>query len=372
MELYAHIPFCKARCAYCDFFSTTEGSSARKPYLSALIREAGLAASAFGDRRIDTVYIGGGTPSLLETDEIALLAGSLARLFPRFSPREFTVECNPESATAEKFAAWREHGADRISMGIQTLSDGCLKAMGRLHTAAEGLEKLTLAGKFFPRVSCDIIVGLPTDSVRSVREEVKRVSELAGHVSVYQLTLAEGTRLAADAEAGRISLPSDDETADLAEAAADALEEEGLSRYEVSNFARRGEESLHNLGYWTREEYIGLGASAHSFFGASAESARRDGTRVSNVSDLAGYAEGVNGAESFFELPRASRERVTGKDAEDEEIMLGLRTSRGIAAELLSGRDAASVRDLLEYERGRVRLTRRGFAVMNSVLTRLL
>ena len=257
-------------------------------------------------------------------------------------------------------------------MGIQTLSDGCLKAIGRLHTAAEGLEKLALAGKFFPRVSCDIIVGLPTDSVRSVREEVKRVSELAGHVSVYQLTLAEGTRLAADAEAGRISLPSDDETADLAEAAADALEEEGFSRYEVSNFARRGEESLHNLGYWTREEYIGLGASAHSFFGASEKSARRDGTRVSNVSDLAGYAEGVNGAESFFDLPRASRERVTGKAAEDEEIMLGLRTSRGIAAELLSGRDAASVRDFLEYERGRVRLTRRGLAVMNSVLTRLL
>ena len=208
--------------------------------------------------------------------------------------------------------------------------------------------------------------------MRSVREEAKRVSELAGHVSVYQLTLAEGTRLAADAGAGRISLPSDDETADLAEAAADALEEEGFSRYEVSNFARRGEESLHNLGYWTREEYIGLGASAHSFFGASEKSARRDGTRVSNVSDLAGYAKGVNGAESFFELPRASRERVMGKDAEDEEIMLGLRTSRGIAAELLSGRDAASVRDFLEYERGKVRLTRRGLAVMNSVLTRLL
>lgn len=374
MEIYVHIPFCKRKCAYCDFASYAGVTSAvRERYLAALAKEITLAGEAFADRRIDTVYIGGGTPSLLDVGETAALLDALDRSFPFFSPVEITTEVNPESVSADKLAAYAAAGINRISMGVQSLDDRNLVAAGRLHDASAALDALSLAGKYFDNLSCDFIIGLPFDTDASVRGELATAAELAKHVSVYELTLEEGTPLSASVARGETVLPSDDLTAEFLEIATDVLAERGLHRYEVSNFARRGYESRHNLGYWTREEYIGLGAAAHSFFGESADTAKAKGTRVASARRLSEYVEGTERAHDFHDLPRMYRETVEGEDAVREEIMLGLRTSAGVGRGLLEGRIAERTAAFFEDAgEGRVRLNRRGLAVMNSVLAEIL
>ena len=373
MEIYIHIPFCKRKCAYCDFASYAGVSpEGRSDYIAALKKEIRLAGEKFRDRRIDTVYIGGGTPSLLSGDETADITDSLAAAFPLFSPEEFTIEVNPESTDGDKLKSYRAAGINRVSMGVQSLDDRNLVAAGRLHNAEEALEKLRLAGEVFDNVSCDFIIGLPFDTPEAVVRELNAAA-LAKHISVYELTLEEGTPLALSAARGETVLPSDDGVAELLETAVDALAAKGLGRYEVSNFARTGYESRHNFGYWTREEYVGLGAAAHSFFGESADSAKARGIRVSNPRSLAEYVAGTAGAESFDSLPRASKERVEGREAEDEEIMLGLRTLRGVDGQILRGRITPAVARFFESAgEGRLRLTRDGLAVMNSVLAEIL
>lgn len=374
MEIYVHIPFCKRKCAYCDFASYAGTSPAdRSGYLAALGKEIALGGEKFRDRHIDTVYIGGGTPSLLEGNEIGRLTESLAAEFPHFSPEEVTIEVNPESVSAEKLEAYRAAGVNRISMGVQSLDDDNLAAVGRLHGAEEALAKLALAGRYFDNVSCDFIIGLPFDTPEKVKSELEAAAGLVKHVSVYELTLESGTPLALAAERGDVALPSDDETADLLECAVDVLAGNGLERYEVSNFARKGYASRHNFGYWTREEYIGFGAAAHSFFGRSAENAKRWGRRVANARSLSEYVAGVANAGKFDDLPRACSETVTGDEAQKEAIMLGLRTVRGIDGKMLEGRITPEVSPFFESAgEGRLRLTRRGFAVMNSVLAEIL
>lgn len=374
MEIYLHIPFCKRKCAYCDFASYAGVNAATvERYLSALTKEIRLAGEAFSDRCIDTVYIGGGTPSLLDGRRVAALTDELDRAFPLFSPVEITIEVNPESVTADKLADYRAAGINRISAGVQSLDDGNLVAVGRLHDAATALGALSLVGRYFDNLSCDFIIGLPFDTPDSVRRELATAAEMVRHVSVYELTLEEGTPLAVAASRREIALPSDDLTAEFLEIATDVLADKGFGRYEVSNFARKGFESRHNLGYWTREEYAGLGAAAHSFFGESAEGAKRRATRTANFRSLAEYAAGAEGARSFDELPRASRETVEGEEAEKEEIMLGLRTSAGVKKTLLDGRITDNVAPFFEDAgEGRTRLTRRGLAVMNSVLAEIL
>lgn len=374
MEIYIHIPFCKRKCAYCDFASYAGVSpEGRRDYIAALKKEIRLAGEKFRDRRIDTVYIGGGTPSLLSGDETADITDSLAAAFPLFSPEEFTIEVNPESTDGDKLKSYRAAGINRVSMGVQSLDDRNLVAAGRLHNAEEALEKLRLAGEVFDNVSCDFIIGLPFDTPEAVVRELNAAAALVKHISVYELTLEEGTPLALSAARGETVLPSDDGVAELLETAVDALAAKGLGRYEVSNFARTGYESRHNFGYWTREECVGLGAAAHSFFGESADSEKARGIRVSNPRSLAEYVAGTAGAESFDSLPRASKERVEGREAEDEEIMLGLRTLRGVDEQILRGRITPPVARFFESAgEGRLRLTRDGLAVMNSVLAEIL
>lgn len=374
MEIYIHIPFCKRKCAYCDFASYAGVSpERRRDYIGALKKEIRLAGEKFRDRRIDTAYIGGGTPSLLSGEDIADITDSLSAAFPLFSPVEFTIEVNPESTDGDKLKAFRAAGINRVSMGVQSLDDRNLVAAGRLHNAEEALKKLRLAREIFDNVSCDFIIGLPFDTPETVVRELNAASALVKHVSVYELTLEEGTPLALSAARGETVLPSDDCVAELLETAVDALAAKEFRRYEVSNFARTGYESRHNRGYWTREEYVGLGAAAHSFFGERAESARARGIRVSNPRTLAEYVAGVQGAERFDGLLRATTETVEGREAADEEIMLGLRTSRGVDGEALRGRITPSVARFFESAgEGRLRLTRGGLAVMNSVLAEIL
>lgn len=374
MELYLHFPFCKKKCAYCDFTSYANcGEALVFSYLTALKREIRFAGERFPEARIDTVYLGGGTPSLMSAKDIAGVFGTLSASFPYYAPEEVSVEVNPESASDDVLSAFRDAGVNRVSMGVQSLSDDNLRSVGRVHDAATARAAAARIAKKFDNFSLDIIVGLPYDTPQIVRDEVREVGALAPHVSVYELTLEEGTPLAAAAEEGRVWLPDDDEIAEYMETATDTLAECGLERYEVSNFARRGFECRHNLGYWTREEYLGLGAGAHSLVKTA-----RDGAplaaeiRFASPKDLNAYIGGVNCVESFDDVPRVEMSVLSPADVRTELVMLGLRTREGVDESLLKDRDLSRVESFLEREGGRVRLTRRGVAVMNSVLAEMI
>lgn len=374
MELYLHFPFCKKKCAYCDFTSYANcGEALVFSYLTALKREIRFAGERFPEARIDTVYLGGGTPSLMSAKDIAGVFGTLSASFPHYAPEEVSVEVNPESASDDVLSAFRDAGVNRVSMGVQSLSDDNLRSVGRVHDAATARAAAARIAKKFDNFSLDIIVGLPYDTPQLVRDEVREAGGLAPHVSVYELTLEEGTPLAAAAEEGRVWLPDDDEIADYMETATDALAECGLERYEVSNFARRGFECRHNLGYWTREEYLGLGAGAHSLVKTARESAplARE-IRFASPKDLNAYIGGVNCVESFDDVPRVEMSVLSPADVRTELVMLGLRTREGVDESLLKDRDLSRVESFLEREGGRVRLTRRGVAVMNSVLAEMI
>lgn len=374
MLLYVHFPFCRSKCAYCDFTSYAGCSEALVfSYLTALKREISFAAERFPNAKIDTVYLGGGTPSLMSARQIENLFSHMAKSFKAYSPSEVSAEVNPESATEEKLSALRDAGVNRISMGVQSFSDDNLRSVGRIHTADEARAATRRVAGIFDNFSLDFIIGLPYDTEKNVKEELDEAGSLAPHVSVYELTLEEGTPLARAAAEDRVWLPSDDETAEYLSLAVDTLARHGLDRYEVSNFALKGRECRHNRGYWTREEYIGLGAGAHSLVKTT-----KDGKplpaeiRFSSPKDLNAYIGGINCVESFDDVPRAEMSVLSAAEIRAEEIMLGLRTREGIDERLLDGRDTSRVESFFVKENGRVRLTERGVEVMNSVLTEIL
>lgn len=374
MLLYIHFPFCASKCAYCDFTSYAGCDEALVfSYLTALKREITFAGERFPNARIDTVYLGGGTPSLLSPRRIENLFAHIAKSFRGYSPGEVSAEVNPDSATEDRLAAFAAAGVNRLSMGVQSFSDDNLRRTGRIHTADGAREAVARAKKYFDNISLDFIVGLPYDTADTVKSELDEAGGLVPHVSVYELTLEERTPLARDAEEGKVWLPDDDETAEYLEIAVDTLAEHGLERYEVSNFARRGAECRHNCGYWTREEYIGLGAGAHSLVKSAADGSPLSAEiRFASPKDVNAYIGGVNCVETFDDVPRVEMSVLSESEIRAEEIMLGLRTREGICEELLAGWDTSRVESFLTRENGRVRLTRHGLAVMNSVLAELI
>ena len=374
MLLYIHFPFCRSKCSYCDFTSYAGCSDALVfSYLTALKREIEFAGRRFENAAVDTVYLGGGTPSLLSPKQIADLFGKIRGSFPCYAPVEVSAEVNPESASDEVLAAFADAGVNRISMGVQCFSDDNLRSVGRIHTADAARRAAERIARRFDNFSLDFILGLPYDTEELVRTELAEAACLAPHVSAYELTLEEGTPLAAAAEEGRVWLPSDDEVAEYLEIAADTLAAAGLERYEVSNFARRGFECRHNSGYWTREEYVGLGAGAHSLVRQAEDGSPLPAEiRFASPRDLNAYIGGVNCVDCFDDIPRVQMSVLTPAEIRAEEIMLGLRTREGVPENLLEGRDLSRVGDFLARESGRVRLTRGGLAVMNSVLAEIL
>ena len=374
MLLYIHFPFCRSKCAYCDFTSYAGCSEALVfSYLTALKREIEFAGRRFENAAVDTVYLGGGTPSLLSPRQIEGLFGKIRKSFAHYSPSEVSAEVNPESASDDVLAAFADAGVNRISMGVQSFSDDNLRSIGRIHTADAARRAAERIARRFDNFSIDFILGLPYDTEELVRTELEEAAKTAPHVSAYELTLEAGTPLAAAAEEGRVWLPSDDEVAEYLEIAADTLAAAGLERYEVSNFARRGFECRHNSGYWTREEYVGLGAGAHSLVRQAEDGSPLPAEiRFASPRDLNAYIGGVNCVESFDDIPRVQMSVLTPAEIRAEEIMLGLRTREGVPENLLQGRDLSRVADFLARESGRVRLTRRGLAVMNSVLAEIL
>ena len=264
--IYVHWPFCKAKCPYCDFNSHVrhEGVDARS-FAKALGTELTWFAARTPGRTVTSIFFGGGTPSLMPPEAVGHVLETIASLWSVSPDVEITLEANPTSIEAENFRGYRAAGVDRVSVGVQALNDEDLKALGRQHSSEEAIAAFRLAAKIFPRVSFDMIYARPNQTPEQWRAELTRaLAEQQGHMSLYQLTIEPGTAYFDLYERGRLVTPTDDRAADLYDLTQELTEKAGLPTYEISNHARPGQESRHNLLYWRYGEYAGVGPGAHS------------------------------------------------------------------------------------------------------------
>jgi oxygen-independent coproporphyrinogen-3 oxidase len=336
--LYLHIPFCSAICPYCDFSVLKAGAPARKRFVEHLVAEAVLAAREWRDPRpFDTVYFGGGTPSLLPAEDIERVLGACRSRLAFATPAPWIfLEANPEDVTPEACAAWRRLGVRTLSLGVQSFSDEALRFLGRRHSADESraaVETAQAAG--FETVSVDLIFGLPGQTVEAWRRELAAAVALGpGHLSCYQLTIHPGTRFGVSAARGQLSELPEEEQAVLFEMTHTFLADAGFSAYEASNFARsRDHESRHNRKYWDHTPYLGLGPSAHSLAAADAgdvPAARRWWNDRRTPRWESRVAAG--------ERPVEGEEFLGPKALATEAVMLGLRTTAGIDLDAFTAR----------------------------------
>ncbi|WP_281540068.1 radical SAM family heme chaperone HemW [Selenomonas noxia] len=320
--IYAHIPYCVKKCAYCDFISAAVGTNEAEmeDYAAALraeiLREAPPLRARFGDAA--TIYIGGGTPTVLPA---ALLAGIIETIREAAgTPAECTVEANPGTVDEDDLTQLRAAGADRLSLGVQSFDDRLLRVIGRIHTAAEARAAFHAArAAGFRNISIDLMYGLPTQTLADLKHSVAAALALAPeHISVYGLIVEEGTPFAAAEAAGRLALPSEDAAEEMYDFLTEELPARGYRRYEISNFARAGFESRHNLGYWQNVPYLGVGAAAHGYV---------DGVRWGNETDTRAYIRGVRAGENVRIPEDGERTETT---AMEEYAFLALRTAEGI------------------------------------------
>lgn len=358
--IYIHIPFCVKKCAYCDFVSYPNMEEHIDAYITALTEEM----KQYKDTKADTVFIGGGTPSLLNPNQTEKLTRAVFDNFKLCGNYEFTMEANPGTLDDDRIAAMLKGGINRVSVGVQSFNDTELKAIGRIHdarTAYGTVLKLHKAG--FNNINIDLMTGLPGQTLESLKRTLDRAMSLpVTHISAYSLIIEDGTPLEKAYSTGRITLPGEDADREMYSYTFDFLASKGFNRYEISNFAKKSFECEHNIKYWTFKPYIGLGVAAHSFDG---------NTRSCNSSNIKDYMEGID-----REVTRLSRQ-----DRISEFIITGLRMDRGIDTgdfkrtfnediESLYGKELKKFisLDLMKYENGFYSLTSKGVDISNSVL----
>jgi oxygen-independent coproporphyrinogen-3 oxidase len=358
--LYIHVPFCIRKCVYCDFPSIPFDRALSESYVEALIQEIRLRAGG----RLGTVYMGGGTPTVLSVEALGEVFRAIREGFDLEPDAEITVEANPGTLDEAKIGALLGLGANRISVGVQSFKDRELSVLGRLHTALQAERTLkALKGENF---SIDLIYGIPGQGLEDWRYSVSRALSFGPeHVSAYELTPEEGTPLFRMLKGGVLRLPDEEEVIGMMGYAIDALGSAGYGHYEISSYALPGRASRHNLNYWERGEYVGLGPGAHSFVGKR---------RWKNTEDVLKYI----GLLSAGTLPREEETEVTPEEALRERVFLGLRKTEGIdlkgpglAALAEASRELAGD-GFLEVDGGRLRLTRKGLLLYNQVMVRLL
>ena len=379
--LYLHIPFCRQKCAYCDFDSYAGVEALQVPYLRALRHEMSACADAVGTparsspARARTLYVGGGTPTVLRAPDLAALIEEARRAFALPPGAEVTVEANPGTVDAPALRHLRRAGANRLSLGVQSLDDRLLRLLGRVHTAREAIAAVRDArAAGFENLSLDLMLGLPQQTLADWQESLLRARDLAPeHLSLYALTLEEGTPLARCVTEGAIPAPDDDLAAEMYEWAEEALAEAGYVHYEISNWARPGLSCQHNLIYWRNEPYLGLGAGAHSWWGQE---------RRANVRHPAEYIRAI----SAHGTAVAEVEAIDRRIEMSETMIMGLRLLQegvsferferrfGLGMEEVYGREIAGLaaRGLLERTSQGVRLARRGRLLGNQVFVEFL
>ncbi len=386
LAIYVHWPFCEKKCPYCDFNSHVRAHVDQTRWRKALLRELGHMADRTDGYRVGSIFFGGGTPSLMPPDTVAAVIAGTKQLWPVDADVEITLEANPSSVEAGRFAGYRRAGVNRVSLGVQALDEAALRFLGRLHNASEALAALEVARQTFDRYSFDLIYARPGQSLESWRDELSRALAFhGGHVSLYQLTIEQDTAFYRRHARGEFSLPDEDLAADLFELSDEITKKAWLFAYEVSNYARKGEACRHNLTYWQAGHYVGVGPGAHG--------------RLPVGMTGSEYLKGEALATAQEKRPELWLERVEsqghGTIAEErisvttracEAVMMSLRLRDGsdkalfaerIGAPLASFVDRAALADLvalgfLEDSPHYLRTTNRGRLLLNSLTGRLL
>jgi oxygen-independent coproporphyrinogen-3 oxidase len=360
LGLYVHLPFCRVHCTYCPFAVSTD-IRLQNQYTDALIAE--IEARSDGER-VDSIFFGGGTPSRTSRENLERVVSKLRQRFAIDNGAEFSIEANPEDVDEDAIAFWRSLGVNRISIGVQSFHDDELRPLGRVHGRAQALEAVRAAAASGVRTSLDLILGLPRQTAERFEETLETaIATGAGHVSLYMLDLEEGTALARQVDDERVTLPDDDLVANLYALAVERFAEAGLAQYEISNFARPGEECRHNLRYWRREHYLGFGIGAHSFIGDR---------RFANTRDIQRYIAGDREPEFAEVLGEGEVRRET--------IFLRLRQAEGInyedvvrlcGAEGIAWMDRGLSDGWLRRVENRVAFTTSGFLLSNEYMSQL-
>lgn len=371
---YLHIPFCDHICFYCDFNKVFLEGQPVDEYVDMVIQEMAIMKERHPNEKVETFYIGGGTPTTLTASQMEKLLIGIQTYFPMEKGSEFTVEANPESISFDKFKVMKEYGVNRISMGVQSFNDAILKKIGRIHTSDQVYECVKMAQKAgFDNMSIDLIFRLPTQTLADFSETLDRALELdLPHYSVYSLILENKTIFYNLMRQGKLPLPSEDEEADMYALVMERMAKAGREHYEISNYAKPGYQSQHNLAYWRNENYFGFGAGAHGYI---------EGKRYSNNGPIQHYLEPLRKKES----PILYQKELTPLNVIEEELMLGLRKMKGVNRSHFQQKfnepvekyyadeiESLIKRELLMVEDDFLRLTQKGKYLGNEVFQKFL
>lgn len=375
ISLYIHIPLCVKKCAYCDFASFAGRMEQRGRYVQAVCREIRAQAAFFGRRRVGTVFLGGGTPTLLTDDQVREILDTVRGRFDLAADAEITMEGNPGTLTLENLRAYRRSGVNRLSLGVQSLDDGLLRAIGRIHTSEEAAQAVRMAREAgFGNLNLDLMLGLPGQTPAQWKATLEGAIALGpDHLSCYGLILEEGTPLYASVQAGTCApLPDEDAMEAMDALTAQLTRAAGYAQYEVSNYAKPGKACRHNIVYWECLPYLGVGLGAHSDL---------NGRRFYNPADWEVYMKMAEGGDTA----RDAEGENTREDRMFERMMMGLRQVRGVDAARFARDFGAEIEQvwpktcaemrrggLMASKRERVFLTARGMQVMNGVLVALM
>lgn len=382
LGIYIHIPFCKQKCYYCDFISFANKNNKVDEYIEALRRE--INCYNLKDYNVTTIYIGGGTPSYINSEYIVEILKQLKEKIynecdKSFDEIEITIEVNPGTVNREKLQQFKENGVNRLSIGLQSTNDRLLKEIGRIHTYKDFLETYKLAKEVgFENMNVDLMLGLPNQSLSDLKESLNEIIKLdPNHISVYSLIVEEGTLISNLLEEGKLQLPTEELERNMYWYTKNRLELQGYKHYEISNFAKEGKESKHNMNCWEQKDYIGIGLAAHSYL---------NGIRYSNKTDLDEYIENMNCLEdSINEISKRSNiyeihERQTIEDMKKEYMLIGLRKIEGIEIRKFKEKfgdnpiflfrkelEKLSNEELIEIDGDYIRLSNKGLDFANEV-----
>lgn len=369
ISLYIHIPFCAQKCLYCDFPSFARKDHLRKAYIEALNKEIISLREKHNNLEINTIFIGGGTPSVLEADELECLLKEVAKL-NMAKDIEYSMECNPGNLTEEKLEVMKKYGVNRISMGLQAKQDNLLKGLGRIHNYKTFKENFLLAKKVgFNNINVDLMFGLPNQRLNEWEETLREIISLEpAHISAYSLIIEEGTAFYNLYENDKLKLPTEEEERKMYHLAKKILDENGFNQYEISNYAKERKECRHNLAYWNMDNWIGVGSAAASYI---------NGKRIKNISSVEEYINSINEkGEAVEEIINNSK-----NDNIEEFMFMGLRKINGIDENEFKNRFSMNINDvygeilnkyidegLLIRESGRIFLSEKGIEISNIIM----
>ncbi len=371
LGIYVHVPFCRQKCNYCDFYSLKWDCETENKYIESILNEINSYKSILVENyRVDTVFFGGGTPTIIKTDNVERIIDGINNLFSISENSEITIEANPNTLTDDNLKSYKKMGINRLSIGIQSLNDEILKKIGRIHNSEEALESIDRAKENgIENINADVMFNIPGQNVNNIEYTLSKIIERnVNHISFYSLKLEKGTPLYLMEKNNKISMPEEDDERNMYYAGRNIMENNNFMQYEISNFALRGYECRHNLKYWNQEEYIGFGPSAHSFL---------NNIRYSNPSDLVLYCDNM----WTNKTERIIQEELNKEELMFEYIMLRLRLTEGIFFSEFNNKfcsdfievykkqiDYLNDNKLIALSENNMKLTKKGMDISNFVI----